>query len=59
VRDIVSFNAGAALYIAGVASEVAEGIERAHASIDSGAAQEVLDTLVSVSSAHGARLVDQ
>lgn len=59
VRDIVSFNAGTALYIAGVASEVAEGIERAHASIDSGAAGDVLEALVSVSSVHGARLANQ
>lgn len=59
VRDIVSFNAGVALYIAGIASEVAEGIERAHASIDSGAAQEVLDALISVSGVEGARLANQ
>ncbi len=42
VRDIVVFNAGCALYIAGLVSEVAEGIERARASIDSGAAVGVL-----------------
>lgn len=59
VRDIVSFNAGTALYIAGIASDVAEGIERAHASIDSGAAQEVLDSMIAVSAIHGARLADQ
>lgn len=59
VRDIVSFNAGTALYIAGVASEIAEGIERAHASIDSGAAQDVLNALVSVSAVQGERLAKQ
>jgi len=59
VRDIVSFNAGTALYIAGVASEVAEGIERAHASIDSGAARDVLEALIAVSNVHGARLASQ
>lgn len=56
VRDIVSFNAGAALYVAGLASEVAEGIDRALASIDSGAASEVLDQLIEESNAQSNRL---
>jgi len=59
VRDIVSFNAGAGLFVAGMVSEVAEGIERAHASIDSGAATEVLNTLISVSAVQAARVASQ
>jgi anthranilate phosphoribosyltransferase len=56
VRDIVSFNAGAALYVAGLASEVAEGIDRALASIDSCAASEVLDQLIEESNTQSNRL---
>ena len=56
VRDIVSFNAGASLYVAGMCSEVAEGIERAHASIDSGAASDVLEKLIAESNVQSARL---
>ena len=37
-RDIVTLNAGAAIYAAGVADSLAEGVERARASIASGAA---------------------
>jgi anthranilate phosphoribosyltransferase len=36
VRDIVTFNAGCALYVSGVAGDIMDGIERARASIDSG-----------------------
>ena len=49
VRDIVVFNAAAALVVAGVASNMADGIERAQASIDSGAASSVVDALVKIS----------
>jgi len=49
VRDIVVFNAGCALHIAGLAADIGEGIERAAASIDSGAAAGVLAAAVSES----------
>jgi anthranilate phosphoribosyltransferase len=45
-RDIVLLNAGAALYVAGVAPSHAEGIEKAREAIDSGAAAEKLQQLV-------------
>ena len=41
-RDIVLLNAGVALYAAGVAPDIAAGIERARAAIDSGAAKAKL-----------------
>jgi len=45
-REIVVFNAGAALYAAGIAGSIAEGIERARESIASGAAKKKLDVFV-------------
>lgn len=45
-RDIVSLNAGAAIYAADLAPDWAEGIERANAVIESGAARRKLDELV-------------
>jgi anthranilate phosphoribosyltransferase len=45
-RDIVSLNAGAALYIAGLAGSIAAGIERAKAELASGAARAKLDQFV-------------
>jgi anthranilate phosphoribosyltransferase len=45
-RDIVLLNAGASLYIGGVASTMEEGIELAKTAIDSGKAMEVLQNLV-------------
>ena len=56
VRDIVLFNAACALHIAGVASDIADGLDRAGASVDSGAAAEVLDNVVAVSYANAARM---
>ena len=44
--DIVCLNAGAALYAAGVASSMADGLERARAALASGAARAKLDQLV-------------
>jgi anthranilate phosphoribosyltransferase len=44
-------NAGAALLVAGSASSVSEGISRAAAAIDSGAARETLDRMVQSSRA--------
>src|SRR5437588_3455149 len=45
-REIVVFNAGAALYTAGIAGSIAEGIERARESIASGSAKKKLDAFV-------------
>ncbi len=45
-RDIVALNAGAALYCAGVAESIADGIGRARQSIASGRARAALDTFV-------------
>jgi anthranilate phosphoribosyltransferase len=42
-RDVVVLNAGAAIYVAGRAADVGEGVEAAVAAIDSGAAAEVVD----------------
>jgi anthranilate phosphoribosyltransferase len=45
-RDIVVLNAGAALYAAGVAPGLAEGVERADRAIASGEARNRLDRLI-------------
>jgi anthranilate phosphoribosyltransferase len=42
----VMLNAGAALYVAGVASSKDEGVELAQTSVDSGRASRVLDDMV-------------
>ena len=44
-REIVTLNAGAALYAANVAASIGEGIERARAAIASGAAKRKLDAV--------------
>jgi anthranilate phosphoribosyltransferase len=49
VRDIVALNAGAALYVAGIADDVADGVEAARASIDDGSATKALDAMLRVS----------
>src|SRR6478609_5189843 len=48
-RDIVIFNAGVALYAANVARDIPEGIAKARAALDSGAAKGKLEQLVSTS----------
>ncbi len=45
-REIVAYNAGAALYAAGVAEDIADGISRARAVLASGAARAKLDEYV-------------
>ncbi len=50
-RDIVTLNAGAALYAANVAASIAEGVERARAAIESGAAKAKLAQFVAFSQA--------
>ena len=47
-RDIVILNAGTALYAAGVADSIADGIARARDTIASGAARSKLDQFVQV-----------
>ena len=44
--EIVALNAGTALYAAGIATSIAEGIERAQTAIASGAARRKLDEFV-------------
>jgi len=53
-REIVTLNAGAALYAAGVAPSIAEGIDRARASIASGAAKRKLQAFVDATQRLGA-----
>jgi len=45
-RDLVVLNAGAAIYVGGLAGSLAEGLEKAAAAIDGGAARELLDRLI-------------
>jgi len=52
-RDVVLLNAGAALFIAGAAATVRDGIAQAAAAIDAGTAREVLAKLVAVSTGSG------
>ena len=49
-RDAVLLNAGAALFVAGAASDVAEGLELAAAAIDSGRAAAVVANVAEVNS---------
>lgn len=51
IRDIVVFNAAAGLVVAGSAETMSVAIEQASASIDTGAAQDVLDALIRISRA--------
>jgi anthranilate phosphoribosyltransferase len=54
-RDLVLLNAGAAIYTAGSAESLEEGIEKARGSIDSGATGQLLDSLVALTASLGAR----
>jgi anthranilate phosphoribosyltransferase len=49
--DIVCLNAGATLYVAGVAPDIASGLQMAKASINSGAARQKLDAFVAATQA--------
>jgi anthranilate phosphoribosyltransferase len=53
-RDIVAFNAGAAIYVAGKADSLADGIEKAKETIDSGKAYQKLQELISLTQKLGA-----
>lgn len=50
-KDIVKFNAGAAIYVAGLVDSLAAGIEKAEEVIASGAAKSKLRDLINVSNA--------
>jgi anthranilate phosphoribosyltransferase len=52
--DIVALNAGTALYAAGVAASIAEGLDKARAAIESGAALAKLEQFVQVTRQLGA-----
>jgi anthranilate phosphoribosyltransferase len=52
-RDVVVLNSGAALYAANVAGSIREGIAKARAALESGAARAKLEQLVSASKALG------
>ena len=54
-REIVVLNAGTALYAAGVAGSIGEGIERARAAIVSGAAQRKLEQFVAATQKLGTK----
>lgn len=45
-RDVVALNAGATIYVAGLAPSLAEGVERAQEALASGAARKKLDALI-------------
>ena len=53
-RDITLLNAGAALLVSGIATDLRAGVERAAAAIDDGRAREVLSRLVAVSNGRSA-----
>jgi anthranilate phosphoribosyltransferase len=44
-RTAVVLNAGAAIYVAGLASDLTDGLKQARAALDSGAAREALQKL--------------
>ena len=49
-RDIVTLNAGASIYVAGIAETLSDGVETARATIESGAARAKVDELVAFTS---------
>ena len=49
IRDIVVLNAAAGIVVSGKAVDMSQGVEMAKASIDSGAARDVLDEVIRVS----------
>lgn len=48
-KDIVCLNAGAAIYVAGLASSIGEGVKKAQEVIANGAAKQKLDALIEFS----------
>jgi anthranilate phosphoribosyltransferase len=53
-RDLVLLNAAAALYVAGLATDLEAGVAKAAEAIDSGAAAEVLERLIAATAAPAA-----
>jgi anthranilate phosphoribosyltransferase len=45
-RDLVLLNAAAAIYVGGLAADLEEGVAKATTAVDSGAAAEILDSLI-------------
>jgi anthranilate phosphoribosyltransferase len=52
-RDLVLLNAGATIYVGGVAESLSAGVEKAAAAVDSGAANALLERLVAATGAAG------
>jgi anthranilate phosphoribosyltransferase len=52
-RDLVVLNAGAAIYVGGLAADLVDGVARAAAAIDSGAARQMLEDLIATTSELG------
>jgi anthranilate phosphoribosyltransferase len=52
-RDLTVLNAAAAIYVGGLAADLEEGVARAAAAVDSGAAAEILDRLIAATVAAG------
>ncbi|MGV3626330.1 MAG: anthranilate phosphoribosyltransferase [Betaproteobacteria bacterium] len=52
-RDIVALNAGASIYVAGLAPTLIDGVKKALAILDSGAARQKLDQFVTFTKNHG------
>jgi anthranilate phosphoribosyltransferase len=52
-RDIVALNAGASIYVAGLAPTLAAGVQKAQAVIVSGVPRKKLDAFVGFTQAHG------
>jgi anthranilate phosphoribosyltransferase len=50
-RDIVLLNAGAAIYVSGIAPSLMDGVERANSVLQSGKAKTTLEALVGISNA--------
>jgi len=50
-RHLVLLNAGAAIYVGGIADSLAEGVEKAIEAIDSGESQELLGRLIATTAA--------
>lgn len=52
-RDLTLLNAGAAVYVGGLAANLGEGVEKAAAAVDEGMAGELLDRLVATTAELG------
>ncbi len=52
-RDLALLNAGAAIYVGGLAGSLAEGVEKATAAVDSGAGRALLERLIATTAKLG------